>query len=451
MVEDSGKDEFRSPVEERHIDFILEEEFMADPGFLDFFLRKAAETAPNIALPARKQGGCSEAVRSAVTAAGETDVLVRYACEGADGETAAILIESKIAAAFQPNQARRYRKRGEAGKGTQWTGYWTCLVAPERYRCADGEFDARISLEDLRDYFDLQTGARAQFRVKVLSDAITRAASIGIRRVDPVMTAFRAHYAALAAVHFGGRGWEWDQARDAWADDTWFRFTRAHWPDQLQILHKAKAGFVHLVLPATDVSDLERILEQAAPGKAASITAVQTGKSASLQTTVPRITDFSLPIDDHAFAEIFSAVEALGGYAERAKRQLTYLQVLAGARWEDPVRPDPSHTPLRMLEALLLGLMRTAAMNFKASMPFPLPDMVALASTETKEAWYSLAGMYGGFRVRLLNDGQKPYLLTEHWSRVWDFGIVEHKITLRTIELLAAESGAQFKIDRPTR
>ncbi len=451
MTEDSGKGEFRSPVEERHIDFILEEEFTADPGFLDFFLRKAAETAPSVALPARKQGGNSEAVRSAVTAAGETDVLVYYACEGAEGETAAILIESKIAAALQPNQTRRYRERGEAGKGTRWTRYWTCLVAPERYRCADGEFDARVSLESLRDYFSLQTGARARFRVRVLNDAITRAASIGVRRVDPVMTAFRAHYAALATVHFGGRGWEWDPARDAWADDTWFRFKRSHWPDQLQILHKAKAGLVHLTLPATDVSELARTLEQAAPGEAVSITAVQTGNSASLQATVPRIADFHPPVDDHALVEIFSAVEALGFYAERAKKQLITLKALAGARWGDRVHPDPSHTPLRMLEALLLGLMRTTAISFKADMPFPLPDMIALASTETKEAWYSLAGMYGGFRVRLVNEGKNPYLLTEHWSRVWDFGIVEHKVTLRTIELLTVESAVEIKVIKSSR
>ncbi len=37
-LESSGMDESQSPIEERHIDFILEEEFITNPAFLDFFL-----------------------------------------------------------------------------------------------------------------------------------------------------------------------------------------------------------------------------------------------------------------------------------------------------------------------------------------------------------------------------------------------------------------------------
>ena len=79
-LETSGTDDFRSPIEERHIDFILEEEFVANPAFLDFFLHQAGTTASNVEIPARKHGGASEAFRSATTSAGETDVLVRYLC-----------------------------------------------------------------------------------------------------------------------------------------------------------------------------------------------------------------------------------------------------------------------------------------------------------------------------------------------------------------------------------
>ncbi len=434
-TENSSKDEFRSPIEEHHIDFILEEEFIADPGFLDFFLQKASERAPNKASPARKQDGSCQAVRSAVTTAGETDVLIRYACEAPEGETAAILIENKIAASFEPNQAERYRERGEAGNGSHWHRYWTCLVAPERYRSEEGVFDARVSLESLREYFALQEGPRGQFRTKILDDAIARAAFIGVKRVDPVLTAFKARYAALAAAHFSGRGWEWDQPREAWADDTWFRFKRTHWPNRLQILHKAKAGLVHLVLPATEVSDLDHIVRQTAPGKA--ITAVQTHRSASFQIAVPSFLDFSKPIEERALEEVFSAVEELGSYAQSVRSQLMALNALAGSTWEESARPDFPHTKLRSLEVLLLGLIRSQAINYQVAMTWPLPDMVALASTEAKETWYPLAGLYGGFHVRLLGTSDEPYLTTEHWSRVWDFGVVQHKITLQSVELVS--------------
>jgi hypothetical protein len=143
--EKSNHDEFLSPVEERHIDYILEEEFSVNSDFLRFFLEQAR-------LSARDKSrivGCTEesdciAVRSATTEKGETDLLVKYSANNGVLPTA-ILIEDKIRAGFQPDQATRYRERGDEGKGQEWSQYWTCLVAHPKYSAEEGDFDAVVS------------------------------------------------------------------------------------------------------------------------------------------------------------------------------------------------------------------------------------------------------------------------------------------------------------------
>jgi hypothetical protein len=171
----STQDKVVSPVEERHIDYILEEEFAVDPDFLRFFLEQARFMASD---PGRIVG-CTDksdciAVRSVSTEHGETDLLVTYRIQ--DGMLpAAILIENKIRAAFQPEQAARYRKRGEEGKGRYWSEYWTCLVSHERYSVGSGEFDALVTLQVLQEYFKKagdKGDKRSQFRDLVLKQTI---------------------------------------------------------------------------------------------------------------------------------------------------------------------------------------------------------------------------------------------------------------------------------------
>ena len=108
-----------SPIQEQHIDFLLEEEFASNQAFLLFFLEEARKNmvAPwngpdhNELLTPREPLGCM-VVRSATTSAGETDVLVIYQSVQSTGSRVAILIEDKIRAGFQKDQAKRYQERG---------------------------------------------------------------------------------------------------------------------------------------------------------------------------------------------------------------------------------------------------------------------------------------------------------------------------------------------------
>jgi len=103
-------------IQEFWIDFLLEEEFTVDPAFLTSFLSECGfEFADAEALQvvhsvsARDQYGV-----------GESDLIVVFTYTG-EGESVrgALLIEDKINAAFQPNQAERYRYRGEQASPTK--------------------------------------------------------------------------------------------------------------------------------------------------------------------------------------------------------------------------------------------------------------------------------------------------------------------------------------------
>lgn len=305
-----------SPVEERHIDFILEEEFSVNPDFLDFFLDRARQGASdtNRIPECAKHKECT-AVRSVSTAEGETDLLVMY---NSDFEAlpTAILIENKIRARFQPDQPARYRKRGDEGKGDKWSGYWTCLVAHTKYTSEKGDFDAVVSLESLLDFFAARPDKRSRFRAEVLAQMIEKYEATGIQRIDEGMTRFRASYASECARVFKPGQWIYDKARDAWWDDSWFFFRGASWPKDVQIRHQARTGCVDLILPIPEDTPLRLMekqwLSQPSHGLRRKISVIPIGKNKhAIQTCVPRVLDFSSGAPSPEFGEFFAAIEFL--------------------------------------------------------------------------------------------------------------------------------------------
>lgn len=208
--------ELLSPVEERHIDYILEEEFSVSPEFLTFFLDKARlSTIDKTRVISIATSGQCKAARSATTEDGESDLIVTYGGDNG-GLPVAILIENKIRARFQPKQPERYRIRGEAGKGKDWSSYWTCLVAHSKYTTQAGDFDAVVTLDTLQSFFAERKDDRSQFRAGILQRAIQKYEKTGIQKIDADMTRFRALYAAACEMSLRPGQWWFEPARDAW-------------------------------------------------------------------------------------------------------------------------------------------------------------------------------------------------------------------------------------------
>ncbi|MDD1633544.1 MAG: PD-(D/E)XK nuclease family protein [Methylococcaceae bacterium] len=154
---------------ERDVDFLLVEEFVSSPDFVQWFLQRidAATREPVEVVRCR---------RSATDSIGESDVEV-FVHVG--DEIVAILIEDKVHAAAQPRQAERYRERGEGHvRAGRCQRVITVLIAPQVYLGGKVRgFDKAISYEDLVDWFKHSDGApmRSHFKATVLCGAIEKA------------------------------------------------------------------------------------------------------------------------------------------------------------------------------------------------------------------------------------------------------------------------------------
>jgi len=439
----SAKPELYSPVEERHIDYIIEEEFILNRDFLRFFLDQARRRAPDQTLifALTDEAQCA-AVRSVTTGKGESDLLVTYGPSGV--LPTAILLEDKIRAGFQPTQAERYRERGKHGKGKEWSQYWTCLVGPMKYIAKSNGFDASVSIETLQEYFAGRTDDRSQFRARILGRTIKKFEAAGVQIIDAAMTDFRAMYAAECEKRLDPTQWIYDKPRDAWWDDTWFSFQSVFWPKSVNVRHQARTGFVDLILPVDDQDLLRKVLEfwryayPSNPGPGVSIIPIGIKRNkCAFQIPVPKIAEFTGETRPD-FEELFSAIDFISGLYERSCHLLPEsLRCFApGARGA-----DAQNQQLRALRAMLHGFMRSTVVILGTQMPYPLPELHLLSEdVPSKDRYFASPGLMGGFMLVLREDEkQNPYILSEYWSRQWGADSVCHKITTSEVLRLAGE------------
>ena len=433
--------ELFSPVEERHIDYILEEEFTVNSDFLRFFLDQARRAARDQAtiIACSIEAQCS-AARSVTTNMGESDLLVTYGPTGV--LPTAILIEDKIRAGFQQKQPERYKDRGEHGKDKEWSAYWTCLVAPEKYIAKSAGFDASVSIEALQQYFAERTDDRSQFRGRILDRTIKKFDATGVQIVDAGMTAFRANYAAECEKRLDHTQWKFDEPRDAWRDDTWFLFQSVFWPKGVNVRHQARTGFVDLILPLDDQEVLRDVLEfwrNSYPNRAEpSVNVVKIGKDKSaLRLAVPKIVEFTRETRPD-LEEVFSAIEFLAGLYE-GSCYLLPESLRCSAR--SPSVADTKDQQLRALRAMLHGFLRSTVLDLGTEMPYPLPEPHSLSEhVPSDKRYFPSPGLMGGFMLTLGEDEEhNPYIVSEYWSRQWGADSVRHKITTSEVRRLSEE------------
>ncbi len=129
---------------ERDMDMLLMRQFSENnKGFIDLFIKKTGKET---------EYSVSSVSHSVMTSDGETDV---EAILEVDGRKIAFLIEDKIDAVAQPEQAKRYEIRALKGRENgRYDNFIIFIVAPQKY--LEGNQEARkytnqISYEDIRN------------------------------------------------------------------------------------------------------------------------------------------------------------------------------------------------------------------------------------------------------------------------------------------------------------
>jgi hypothetical protein len=222
-------------VSERDVDLLLVEELSASQEFRMWFEKQA-----NVA----RDSTLEEISRSVISSSGESDLELIY--RGPDGTTK-ILVENKIDAMLQPRQSERYAARGrayvEAGDCERVS---TVLIAPDSYSAGSHGFDARISYESLREWFEKRTAvdSRARYKLELLRRAIERGKQGWTMVPDEAVSDFWVQYwrvvsdvaPQLQMPKPGGKP----------ATSGFIRFLPASLGRGVQLIHKAPYGNVDL-------------------------------------------------------------------------------------------------------------------------------------------------------------------------------------------------------------
>jgi len=131
-------------IQERDIDLLLLEEIKSNRSFTDWFLSKTIGKTENY-----KFIGAWHSLYQ--VGLGESDLVFKIKNKS---KGIIFLIENKIDADFQSEQADRYQKRGQSRKEDgECDIFHTVLVAPKRYIKQNDDFDYIIRYEMIKNGF----------------------------------------------------------------------------------------------------------------------------------------------------------------------------------------------------------------------------------------------------------------------------------------------------------
>ncbi|MGQ7890618.1 hypothetical protein [Paenibacillus sp. WC2504] len=177
------KPELHYSTRELHVDLLFLEEFYSSENFRNWFLKNTYLNPALIKHLLRIEHSVIELER-------ESDIIVTF--HGDHGEVR-FLIENKINAQFQQNQASDYKKRAIGYiQRNECAECITILFAPEAYinkAKHSHHFDNYISYENIIEFFlsEKQMGERAHYKIEVLLRATTKAL---IATGDPIISKF---------------------------------------------------------------------------------------------------------------------------------------------------------------------------------------------------------------------------------------------------------------------
>ncbi len=217
---------------------------------------------------------------------GECDVAALFQ---KNDEKILILIEDKIYAPEQHEQAKRYHKSGQfLIDSKEITKYVTCLLSPKIYFKEDApmkDYEFRISYEDFLAWFEGQDSSkRNYFKKLVIKNGIERARTGYVRLSDELTDNFYKYYETLCRDNFPEL--EYKKPKAVASGNSWIRFNPKIFPSNVTIIHKGRHGYVDLQISEGNFDNVKNLLSE-------NMSLHSTGKSISIRIIVPEILDIN--------------------------------------------------------------------------------------------------------------------------------------------------------------
>jgi hypothetical protein len=271
---------FVESITERDIDLLILEELVCSQDFRVWFLRSVLGVDDGTAFLG--------ALHSVSNELGESDLVIGF--KKLDGHEFAVLVENKVCANFQPDQAERYHKRGAKGVDAgHWGSFVTCVIAPKSYLAAESgaeEFHHSCAYETLEEWFLSRSDGseRARFKATLLRYAIDKSRRKLPPVISPEVTAFWLAYWEMLNAKFPALQLDKPGAKGPLAD--WPSIRSDQLPARTSILHKWAQGFVDLQINGA-AALAEKFTHAATPLLPPDISIEITGKSLALSIVVP--------------------------------------------------------------------------------------------------------------------------------------------------------------------
>jgi hypothetical protein len=280
-------------VAERDIDLLLCEELTVNPDFRRRFLLRISSDFETVKFNRLLHSLCHARY-------GESDIVIIVEC---DNQLHAILVENKIDAITQPEQANRYERRGAEGVQEKlWSSFRTCIIAPERYleRIDDVRmYQYKVSYEDIACDLKRCSGlddARRGWRISCVLQAIEQNRRGYFPKPDQAVTEFWYQYWKECNRFFPDLGFKQPASKPA--RSTWIRFRPKNIEKRVSLEHKLERGgvFLKLAWGADKLSECQAVLSTLIEQD---MVIVRTGKICSLRVSVP-VLDVNKPFYDQA-------------------------------------------------------------------------------------------------------------------------------------------------------
>ena len=175
-------------IRERDMDFLFMEEFNVNREFTEKLFEKIIPEIYESNNILAKHSIFDEQF-------GETDIYISFSIKGIDY---IFLIENKINAVFQPDQAKRYNLRKEnILKNNYEIRVYSVLFAPEKYITThneSNEFDFSISYENILNYFESKNSVRDIYKSSIVKMAIEQSRRGYNIKENEIVTKFWKNY-----------------------------------------------------------------------------------------------------------------------------------------------------------------------------------------------------------------------------------------------------------------